>query len=489
MPRSGPRAAPFTSIERALIERLIRLVLADMAIAFAPLSAIEFRYERLETNPRFAAIARPTNGAVLFKLRIEMDDRGGPLEILIPYATLEPVRDLLLQMFMGEKFGRDSIWETHLARQMLVTTVELEALLEEQTIPLGEVMALQVGTTLPLTAEPDTPVILRCGTRPAAARPGRPDRRPRRDPDRGADRPRAGARLMLPLLVDGLIVVLLLVVLGRGVRLQRNLRDLRSGDGEIERLIAALDRASARAQAALDGLRQTTEATSERLAGQLASAQRLLDDLQFLTGRGEQAADRLDGADPQGAAGRRALSDRAARPEPAAAADAANAGRAGDRPRAHAQDAAMSAGAGAAAASRAPAAARGRAGGRSLPMLLMAALGALALAKLGLLAERAARPVPDRARAGRRSQPGRARSAPAPRSAPEPAAGADAGGWSRDAGAHRPRSPAPEFRSEAAPAPPERRAEARRGARRGSARRSRPPILRRRRIRASTRAG
>ena len=51
------------------------------------------------------------------QLRIEMDDRGSPLEILIPYATLEPVRDLLLQMFMGEKFGRDSIWETHLARR------------------------------------------------------------------------------------------------------------------------------------------------------------------------------------------------------------------------------------------------------------------------------------------------------------------------------------------------------------------------------------
>jgi flagellar motor switch protein FliM len=165
--RSGPASSPegraFTSIERALVERLVRLVLTDMAAAFAPLSAIEFRYERLETNPRFAAIARPTNGAVLFRLRIEIDDRGGPLEILIPYATLEPVRDLLLQMFMGEKFGRDSIWETHLARQMLVTTVELEALLEEQTVPLGEVMALEVGTTLSLGAEPDTPVILRCG--------------------------------------------------------------------------------------------------------------------------------------------------------------------------------------------------------------------------------------------------------------------------------------------------------------------------------------
>jgi flagellar motor switch protein FliM len=165
--RSGPAISaegrPFTTIERALIERLIRLVLTDMGTAFAPLSVIDFRYERLETNPRFAAIARPTNGAVLFRLRIEIDDRGGPLEILIPYATLEPVRDLLLQMFMGEKFGRDSIWETHLARQMLVTTVELEALLEEQTVALGEVMALRVGTTLPLGVEPDTPVILRCG--------------------------------------------------------------------------------------------------------------------------------------------------------------------------------------------------------------------------------------------------------------------------------------------------------------------------------------
>jgi flagellar motor switch protein FliM len=154
---------PFTSIERALIERLIRLVLADMGIAFEPLSAVEFRYERLETNPRFAAIARPTNAAVLCQLRVQIDDRGGLLDVLIPYATLEPVRDLLLQMFMGEKFGRDSIWESHLARQILVTDVELEALLEEQTIPLGEAMRLRVGSTLPLNVRPDALVTLRCG--------------------------------------------------------------------------------------------------------------------------------------------------------------------------------------------------------------------------------------------------------------------------------------------------------------------------------------
>jgi flagellar motor switch protein FliM len=157
---------PFTSIERTLLERLIRLVLGEMTTAFEPLSQVEFRYERLETNPRFAAIARPSNAAVLFRIRIDMDDRGGLLEILIPYATLEPVRDLLLQMFMGEKFGHDSIWENHLARQLLVTTVELEALLDEQILPLGEVMGLTVGSTLPLNARPESHVTLRCGQVP-----------------------------------------------------------------------------------------------------------------------------------------------------------------------------------------------------------------------------------------------------------------------------------------------------------------------------------
>ena len=61
-----------------------------------------------------------------------MEDRGGKLELLLPYATLEPVRELLLQQFMGEKFGRDSIWETHLAEELWNTDVELDVVLDEQ---------------------------------------------------------------------------------------------------------------------------------------------------------------------------------------------------------------------------------------------------------------------------------------------------------------------------------------------------------------------
>lgn len=157
---------PYTTIERNLVERLVRVVLADISSAFDPLSPVTFRFDRLETNPRFATIARPANAAVLAKLRIDMEDRGGKIEVIIPYATLEPIRDLLLQMFMGEKFGRDSIWETHLGNELLATDMSMHVVLDEVSLPLGDVMNWQVGSRIQLNVKAEDLVELRAGDIP-----------------------------------------------------------------------------------------------------------------------------------------------------------------------------------------------------------------------------------------------------------------------------------------------------------------------------------
>jgi flagellar motor switch protein FliM len=154
---------PYTTIERMLVERLIRVVLADLSASFDPLCSISFRFERLEVNSRFAAISRLSNAAVLAKLHIDMEDRGGRMELLLPYATLEPVRELLLQQFMGEKFGRDSIWETHLAEELWNTEVDLDVVLDEQSMRLSDIIALKPGDQFLLRQGPDAPVQLRCG--------------------------------------------------------------------------------------------------------------------------------------------------------------------------------------------------------------------------------------------------------------------------------------------------------------------------------------
>ena len=67
-------------------------------------------------------------------------------------------------MFMGEKFGRDSIWETHLAEELWNTDVELDVVLDEQTLRLGDIVALQPGMRIVLNTGPGAPVQIRCGS-------------------------------------------------------------------------------------------------------------------------------------------------------------------------------------------------------------------------------------------------------------------------------------------------------------------------------------
>ena len=157
---------PYTTIERTLVERLIMVVLQDLSVSFDPLCPVTFRFERLEVNPRFATISRLSNAAILARMRVDMEDRGGRLELLLPYATLEPVRELLLQQFMGEKFGRDSIWETHLAEELWNTEIDLEVVLDEQTMKLSEMIALKPGSQIVLSGGVGSTVQLRCGTTP-----------------------------------------------------------------------------------------------------------------------------------------------------------------------------------------------------------------------------------------------------------------------------------------------------------------------------------
>ena len=166
--RRGPtplriEGRPYTTIETNLVKRLVEVVLSDAEQAFRPLSPVTFSIDRLETNPRFAAISRPANAAILVRLRIDMEDRGGNVELLLPYATIEPIRNVLLQMFMGEKFGRDPIWEGHFATEVAQAEIAVDAVLYEADIPLKELMKLKVGDTLPLDIRSDALVSVRCG--------------------------------------------------------------------------------------------------------------------------------------------------------------------------------------------------------------------------------------------------------------------------------------------------------------------------------------
>lgn len=153
---------PFTTIEQDIVKSLAKIMLDDMSAAFNPLTPATFRLERLETNPRFATITRPANPVILISLRVEMDERKGKAEILIPYATIDPIKDLLMQMFSGESFGADMSWESYLSNEVKSTKVSVEARLRNKIITLRELDSLTIGSTIIMNNAPNDDIDMKC---------------------------------------------------------------------------------------------------------------------------------------------------------------------------------------------------------------------------------------------------------------------------------------------------------------------------------------
>lgn len=161
LPRIEGRA--FTTIETRLVAKMVTLALSDLAEAFEPISPVTMELQRTETSPRFAAIAGPSNICSVATFAVDMEGRGGRFSVLLPYATLEPVRAKLMQRFMGEKLGRDRMWEGHMAAEIGQTEVMVDVVLGERQLALRDVRNLQVGQTLALPVGPDDPLQLQCG--------------------------------------------------------------------------------------------------------------------------------------------------------------------------------------------------------------------------------------------------------------------------------------------------------------------------------------
>lgn len=165
--RSGARpmidGRAFTGIETGLVARMLKLALDDFATSLRPIAETTIDLERIETSPRFVSIAGSTNICAVATLRVDMDGRGGCFTMLLPYASIEPVRHLLGQRFLGDKLGPENIWGAHMEAVIRATEVSVDVLLGETAVPLGVARDLRVGQTLSLGTSPDKPLELQVG--------------------------------------------------------------------------------------------------------------------------------------------------------------------------------------------------------------------------------------------------------------------------------------------------------------------------------------
>lgn len=156
----------FTTIECNLLSRLTDVLLYDLEIAFKPVAHVKFEKDRIETNHLFANITKASNAVIVARVQVEVNERSGYFEIIIPYAMVEPIRTALLQNFTGDTSGEDNLWGEHMTTQLLDTEIEVFAHIESMEYPLHDVLKWGVGTNILLDTQPENPVLVSCGDYP-----------------------------------------------------------------------------------------------------------------------------------------------------------------------------------------------------------------------------------------------------------------------------------------------------------------------------------
>jgi flagellar motor switch protein FliM len=139
----------YSKLEKKIIEKIFNLILVTFSDAFLPLCKVSFSLEKIENDLNLARITKNTSIVTVARFSFEVGSSTGFIEVIIPYATLEPIKSLLVQNFMGEKFGDDPVWEQHMTQQLLATDITLEIKLPEAKATLKEILQWKIGTKVP----------------------------------------------------------------------------------------------------------------------------------------------------------------------------------------------------------------------------------------------------------------------------------------------------------------------------------------------------
>jgi len=123
---------------------------------------------RSEVNTQFANIATPNEVVVVTTFNIEFGSAGGEFHICMPYAQIEPIRDMLCSSMQGNQMEADKRWVHLLSKQIQLADVELLVNLGQAQLTFEQLLAMQVGDVIaldipqPMTAEIDGMPVMEC---------------------------------------------------------------------------------------------------------------------------------------------------------------------------------------------------------------------------------------------------------------------------------------------------------------------------------------
>ncbi|MEP7297814.1 MAG: flagellar motor switch protein FliM [Burkholderiales bacterium] len=140
----------FSPTEQRIIGRLVDVICAEYKKAWHGVYPLELEYQRSEMQPQFANVATPSEVVVATSFTLEIGDASGTIHFCIPYATLEPIRDVLYSTIQGDSAEPDRRWVKLMTQQIQLANVELVAELGHAPATVEQLLSFKPGDFIEL---------------------------------------------------------------------------------------------------------------------------------------------------------------------------------------------------------------------------------------------------------------------------------------------------------------------------------------------------
>lgn len=148
----------FTQIEIKIARRLVMTAIDDLEKAWEPVYPLKIGYSRTEINPQFVAIVPPSDVVIATTFDVELEKVSGTIKIVIPYATLEPIKSKLSVGFQSEQLEVDLIWINRIKEKIMETNANLLVRLGAADIKVRDLLELEPGDIIQLNSDATMPL-------------------------------------------------------------------------------------------------------------------------------------------------------------------------------------------------------------------------------------------------------------------------------------------------------------------------------------------
>lgn len=143
----------FTQIELSFMRKVMDMAITDLEEAWAPVHRVDAQYLRTEINPQFVGVVPPSDVIIATTLEVEFESASGTIMVVVPYGTIEPIKQKLSSSFQTDNEMADNIWTQAINTHIKDCPSSIIVKLGEAEMTVGDLITLEKGDIIPLNQE------------------------------------------------------------------------------------------------------------------------------------------------------------------------------------------------------------------------------------------------------------------------------------------------------------------------------------------------